>query len=78
MENFPDNCQRCGETTFYKKNNQMFFEVHHILPLSRGGEDKVDNLSKICPTCHREAHYGKKEKEIQSMLIVKTLELLEN
>ena len=27
-------------------------EVHHILPLSRGGTNDEDNLMSLCKSCH--------------------------
>lgn len=78
LNNFPDICQRCKRETFYKNNNKMFFEIHHILPLHKGGEDKMENLSKICPTCHREAHYGIKQIKINNKLLDSTYEMIKN
>lgn len=31
-------------------------EVHHILPLSRGGTNATDNLMSLCRSCHNKAH----------------------
>lgn len=41
-------CEEC------KKNNRLTpaTEVHHILPLSRGGTHAVDNLMSLCTPCH--------------------------
>lgn len=61
-------CQCCG-----KKNCRL--EVHHLLPRSRGGSDKLANLITLCTDCHHLAHsseeqllafqkkFGKKAKE---------------
>lgn len=61
-------CQCCG-----KKNCRL--EVHHLLPRSRGGSDKLANLITLCSDCHSLAHsseeqllafqkkFGKKQKE---------------
>lgn len=35
-----------------------YLEVHHIIMLSVGGKDRVENAVALCPNCHREAHYG--------------------
>jgi len=40
-------CLRCGST----EN----LEVHHIVPHSQGGEDKVQNLATLCHDCHNDA-----------------------
>lgn len=37
-------------------------DVHHILPLSKGGADEEYNLIALCPNCHRLAHKGKLTK----------------
>ena len=34
-------------------------DLHHIIPKSRGGTNNHDNLTLICPNCHRLAHSGK-------------------
>lgn len=31
-------------------------DVHHILPLSRGGNDLMENMLCLCPNCHRRFH----------------------
>ena len=31
-------------------------EVHHIVPLSRGGRNVVSNLLHLCETCHNKRH----------------------
>lgn len=41
-------CRRCGATTR--------LEVHHVIPLSRGGTNDPDNLVTLCRTCHRASH----------------------
>jgi len=37
-------CSVCGA--------QNFLELHHIQPISLGGENSPDNLIVLCPTCH--------------------------
>ena len=34
-------------------------DIHHILPVSKGGSDDNGNLTYICPNCHRLAHENK-------------------
>jgi hypothetical protein len=34
-------------------------DIHHILPVSKGGSDDNSNLTYICPNCHRLAHEDK-------------------
>jgi 5-methylcytosine-specific restriction protein A len=46
-------CERCleeGRVTIAE-------EVHHILPLSRGGTSSPDNLMSLCRSCHNKIHH---------------------
>lgn len=47
-------CQCCG-----KKNCRL--EVHHLLPRSRGGSDKLANLITLCTDCHHLAHSSEEQ-----------------
>ena len=47
-------CQNCG-----KKTGTL--EVHHLLPSSRGGSDKLENLITLCPDCHHLAHSSEEQ-----------------
>ncbi|MCB9083289.1 MAG: HNH endonuclease [Bdellovibrionaceae bacterium] len=42
--------QRCSET--------KFLEVHHIKPLSLGGNNHLENLTLLCSGHHRAQHMG--------------------
>ena len=44
-------CTCCG---FYVEG--VVWDFHHIIPRSKGGSDKMDNITYICPNCHRIAH----------------------
>ena len=32
-------------------------EVHHIVPISRGGTHAADNLMSLCQSCHNKIHH---------------------
>ena len=32
---------------------QATFEIDHIIALRNGGSNNLDNLTALCPTCHR-------------------------
>ena len=46
-------CSSCG---FYSSPEQSILEVHHIIPLSEGGSQDMDNIVLLCPNCHRQNH----------------------
>ena len=50
-------CESCKkDSPFISKYGEPFFEVHHITPLCKGGEDDIDNVAALCPNCHRKIH----------------------
>jgi len=54
-------CERCKQLAPFirKRDGTHYLEVHHIKPLSMGGEDTIENAQSLCPNCHRELHFGK-------------------
>ncbi len=50
-------CQLCNQPApFCSYDEKPFLEVHHIIWLSRGGEDTINNTVALCPNCHRKMH----------------------
>ena len=75
-------CTVCGSTIYHvgwndsmtRKNQWRYLsaDVHHILPLSKGGPDSYENMICLCPNCHRKFHTGEFElKETGKKLICK-------
>lgn len=56
-----DRCEMpaCASQLFNREDGRPYLEVHHIVPLSEGGDDTLVNAAALCPSCHRELHYGK-------------------
>ena len=59
-------CQICGE--FHDLINVYgvtvpttdgMLDVHHIIPVSEGGDDSPKNLITLCRNCHKKIHYKK-------------------
>lgn len=48
---------KCSNT-FLREDGTPYIEVHHIIPLCKGGEDGLWNLSVLCAHHHRMAHYA--------------------
>ena len=53
-------CEHCKQEAPFKrkKDLQPYLEVHHVVQLSKGGEDTVSNALALCPNCHRYLHFG--------------------
>ena len=53
-------CEECGcNAPFFRASDgTQYLEIHHILPLSEGGDDTVENALALCPNCHRKKHFG--------------------
>ena len=49
-------CQSCGQSP--ARNNEVELEIDHILPVSQGGTNQIDNLRTLCKKCNQ----GKKDK----------------
>jgi len=46
-------------------NNEPYLEVHHIIWLSKGGDDDIDNTVALCPNCHKKMHILNLDKDIE-------------
>jgi len=43
-------CENCGES------NSFLLRAHHIIPLSKGGDNTLSNLKMLCVKCHSKEH----------------------
>ncbi len=41
---------------FHCAANPAMCEIHHIVPVSQGGETKIDNMVPVCWDCHKRIH----------------------
>jgi len=52
-------CELClKEAPFCKPDGRPYLEIHHPHTLADGGPDVIENAVALCPSCHRELHYG--------------------
>jgi predicted HNH restriction endonuclease len=58
----------CNHPAFVDEDGIPFTEVHHIEPLSEGGEDVLENVACLCPAHHREVHLGRRARELTAAL----------
>ena len=61
-------CDLCDcPAPFQKKNGDPYLESHHIVWLSRGGEDTPSNTVALCPNCHRRMHIVKSATDTKKL-----------
>ena len=58
----------CVVPLFLKPDGEPYVEVHHIHMLADGGEDTTDNVACLCPSHHREIHFGTRRSELEATL----------
>ena len=68
-------CELCGRLSFVTDSGAVFLEVHHVVQLSEGGPDTPCNTVALCPTCHRELHYGASRARLVASLYKRVPEL---
>ena len=51
-------CEKCLEKTDTNPEHiiQLATEVHHIIPICKGGTHDRNNLMAVCTKCHTEIH----------------------
>ena len=65
-------CQLCEQPApFIDKNGEPYLEVHHIVWLSRGGSDTLDNTAALCPNCHSRMHHLDKPEDVEKLKAVR-------
>jgi 5-methylcytosine-specific restriction protein A len=63
-------CEACGTPApFVNDDGEGFLEVHHIKRLADEGIDEPENVTAICPNCHRRAHYSCDREEFRKHLL---------
>ncbi|MCQ2873583.1 HNH endonuclease [Helicobacter pylori] len=53
-----------------QRSDSYYTEIHHVISLGKNKElDVLENLAKLCPTCHRALKKGSSEEGFQKRLI---------
>lgn len=69
-------CELTGQQApFLTTSGAPYLEVHHTRRLSDDGPDDVRFVAAICPTVHREIHFGKNGDALNERLIEKLREI---
>jgi 5-methylcytosine-specific restriction protein A len=57
------------------RNNRYYLEVNHVVPFASESKavDVLDNLVKLCPTCHRALAPHRAEEKLQREIIEKMI-----
>lgn len=64
-------CQLCGmDAPFITNEGRPYLETHHIVWLSAGGADTIENTVAVCPNCHKRLHIL---NDIEDVEFLKTL-----
>jgi 5-methylcytosine-specific restriction protein A len=64
-------CQLCEESAPFKnKKGEPYLESHHIIWLSKGGEDTIENTVALCPNCHKKVHILNRKNDIEKLKVV--------
>lgn len=61
-------CALCHQPApFEDKNGKPYLETHHIIWLSKGGADSIDNTVALCPNCHRKMHVVNEAEDVRKL-----------
>jgi 5-methylcytosine-specific restriction endonuclease McrA len=54
VEEFKELCARYGNKCLACGDTEAVLEADHVVPLTRGGSDSINNIQPLCGTCNRE------------------------
>ena len=61
-------CMLCGQPAPFLSNDGIpYLETHHVIWLSDGGADSIDNTVALCPNCHRKMHIVKDPCDVEKL-----------
>lgn len=62
-------CEGCLQVAPFKGvDGSPYLEVHHVMPLSSHGSDRVSNAAALCPNCHSRCHRSLDRDEFRLQL----------
>jgi 5-methylcytosine-specific restriction protein A len=68
LERAEGHCELCNQPGFVLPDGRRYVETHHVELLASGGADRVWNVVALCPSHHREVHYGSERGGLQDQL----------
>lgn len=45
-------CELCGKPAPFEIDGEPYLQIDHIIPISKGGSNSIDNLAAVCPNCN--------------------------
>jgi hypothetical protein len=66
-------CEWCGKLGFKCSDGTRYLECHHIIALANEGADRMTNVIALCPTDHREAHFGECRADLEKEMMRKVM-----
>ena len=61
-------CQLCGNLApFNDRSGNPYLESHHIIWLSEGGGDVLNNMVALCPNCHKKMHVVNDSNDVKKL-----------
>ena len=64
-------CQLCDlPAPFTTKEGNPYLESHHIIWLSEGGADSIDNTVALCPNCHKKMHVLNDRADVEKLKLL--------
>ncbi|HHG3065573.1 TPA: HNH endonuclease [Vibrio parahaemolyticus] len=61
-------CQLCLDPAPFKNaKGGPYLETHHIVWLSKGGDDSTENTVALCPNCHKKMHIVDDAKDVEAL-----------
>lgn len=62
-------CQLCQrDPPFKDTTGQPYLECHHVVWLSKGGQDTIENAVALCPNCHAKMHILNEDSDVSKLL----------
>lgn len=57
-------CELCNQQAPFEYRGKPYLELEHIVPISLGGRDTIENIAAVCPNCHARLSRLKSDEDI--------------
>ena len=64
-------CELCRQPAPFKdQKGKPYLESHHVVWLSKGGADSIDNIVALCPNCHKKMHVVNDNRDVKILKMI--------